>query len=177
MGLSPPEVQKYPEKAKERFLSPIEFAALGDALDKAERGCLQIEEGGKMRLRTVTKSAVAAIRLMIRAGARRGEILGLRWEWIDWQAAHVSLPDSKTGKKRILLIPAALAVLNGLDLPSNGSGYVIRGGDGTDPEVPLVNIKDSWGAVRLAAGLPDVRIHDLRHSFASVMVRVACPCR
>lgn len=164
------EVQKYPEKAKERFLSPAEFAALGEALDKAERGCLQIEEGGKLRLRSVSKSAVAALRLMILTGARRGEILGLRWEWVDWQAAHVSLPDSKTGKKRILLNPAALAVLDGLEMPGSGRGYVIRGGNGSDPEIPLVNIKDAWGAVRLAAGLPDVRIHDLRHSFASVMV-------
>lgn len=164
------EVQKYPEKAKERFLYPAEFAALGDALDKAERGCLHIEEGAKLRLRSVSKPAVAALRLMILTGARRGEILGLRWEWIDRQAAHVSLPDSKTGKKRILLNPAALAVLDGLEMPASGRGYVIRGGNGNNPEMPLVNIKDAWGAVRLAAGLPDVRIHDLRHSFASVMV-------
>lgn len=164
------EVHKYPERAKERYLSPAEFAALGDALDKADRGCLYVEEGGKPRLRLVGKSAVAAIRLMILTGARRGEILGLRWEWIDWKAGHVSLPDSKTGKKRILLNPAALAILDGLSMPENGKGYVIRGGAGNDPETPLVNIKDSWGAIRQAAGLQDVRIHDLRHSFASVMV-------
>lgn len=121
-------------------------------------------------MRLVGKSAVAAIRLMILTGARRGEILGLRWEWIDWQAAHVSLPDSKTGKKRILLNPAALAILDGLNTPGNGKGYVIRGGAGNNPETPLVNIKDSWGAIRQVAGLQDVRIHDLRHSFASVMV-------
>ncbi|AUH66044.1 tyrosine-type recombinase/integrase [Paracoccus zhejiangensis] len=139
------DVQKYPEKAKERYLSPPELAKLGAVLSKAEEGELQIEQGGKLRLRRINRSAIAAIRLLIFTGARKGEILGLRWEWIDMEAGHASLPDSKTGKKRILLPPAALEVLRGLDKPETGRGYVIRGGDFSDPEIPLVNIKDPWG--------------------------------
>ena len=164
------DVQKYPEKAKERYLSQSEMLALGEVLAKAESGELQINEGGKPRLRRVSKSAIAAIRLLILTGARKGEILGLRWEWIDWQAGHAALPDSKTGKKRILFPPAAFEVLRGLDQPADGKGYVIRGGDFQNAEIPLVNIKDPWGIVRTAAGLPDVRLYDLRHSFASESV-------
>jgi integrase len=69
-----------------------------------------------------------------------------------------------------MLPPAALEVLRGLGMPENGKGFVIRGGDYSDPETPLVNLKDPWGLIRRAAGLPDVRPHDLRHSFASVMI-------
>jgi len=164
------EVEKYRETSRERFLSPAEFATLGEALAKAERGELVIEERGKPKAVRVSKSAVAAIRLLIFTGARRGEILGLRWEWIDWQAGRANLPDSKTGRKPLMLPPAALEVLRGLDMPEDGKGYAIRGGDYSDPEMPLVNLKSPWGIIRTAAGLPDVRPHDLRHSFASVMV-------
>lgn len=164
------QVERYRENPRERFLSPAEFAALGEALAAADRGELHLTEGGKTKAVRVSKWAVAAIRLLILTGARRGEILGLRWEWIDWQAGRANLPDSKTGRKPLMLPPAALAVLEGLDRPESGKGFVIRGGDYSNPEVPLVNLKDPWGIIRAAAGLPDVRPHDLRHSFASVMV-------
>jgi integrase len=164
------EVEKYKESARDRFLSAAEFAALGEALAKAETGSLTIEENGKPKVVRLSKWAVSAIRLLIFTGARRGEILGLRWEWIDWEAGRANLPDSKTGKKPLMLPPAALEVLRGLGMPENGKGFVIRGGDYSDPETPLVNLKDPWGLIRRAAGLPDVRPHDLRHSFASVMI-------
>ncbi|MFC3087081.1 site-specific integrase [Tabrizicola soli] len=164
------EVEKYRETPRERFLSPAEFAALGEALGAADRAELVLIEDGKVKPVRVSKWAVAAIRLLIFTGARRGEILGLRWEWIDWQAGRANLPDSKTGRKPLMLPPAALEVLEGLERPDSGKGFVIRGGDYSDPEVPLVNLKDPWGIIRKAAGLADVRPHDLRHSFASVMV-------
>jgi integrase len=164
------DVERYRETAHERFLSPAEFAALGEVLALAERGELVTKDGPKPKAVRVSKSAIATIRLLIFTGARRGEILGLRWEWIDWQAGRANLPDSKTGRKPLMLPPAALEVLRGLDMPQDGKGYVIRGGDYSDPETPLVNLKDPWGIIRKAAGLPDVRPHDLRHSFASVMV-------
>ncbi|ARO13520.1 phage integrase [Ketogulonicigenium robustum] len=166
------DVEKYPEKARDRFLSPAEFAALGDVLARAEAGeRLPFEKAGKVRMVAISQSAIAAVRLMIFTGARAySEILSLRWEWIDWHAGRANLPDSKTGKKPLMLPPAALEVLRGLDMPQDGRGFVIRGGNYTDPETPLVNLKDPWNAIRMAAGLPDVRPHDLRHSFASVMV-------
>ncbi|MFA9230952.1 MAG: tyrosine-type recombinase/integrase [Microgenomates group bacterium] len=164
------DVEKYRETARDRFLSAAEFAALGNALAKAETGALTIDENGKAKAVRLSKSAVAAIRLLIFTGARRGEILGLRWEWIDWEAGRANLPDSKTGKKPLMLPPPALEVLRSLEMPDNSKGFVIRGGDYSDPETPLVNLKDPWGLIRRAAGLPDVRPHDLRHSFASVMI-------
>lgn len=163
-------VHKYRENSRERFLAPAEFAALGEALGAADRGELVLIEGDEPKPVRVSKWAIAAIRLLIFTGARRGEILGLRWEWIDWQAGRANLPDSKTGRKPLMLPPAALEVLEGLERPESGKGFVIRGGDYSDPETPLVNLKDPWGTIRKAANLPDVRLHDLRHSFASVMV-------
>jgi integrase len=163
-------IEKFREVARDRYLTPAEFAALGAVLAAADRGELTVIEGGKAKPVRVSKWAVAAIRLLIFTGARRGEILGLRLEWVDWQSGRANLPDSKTGRKPLMLPPAALEVLRGLERPESGKGFVIRGGDFTDPEVPLVNLKDSWGILRKAAGMADVRIHDLRHSFASVMV-------
>lgn len=162
-------VAKYRETARARFLSPAEFATLGDVLARAERGELEVEVDGKVKVARISLWAAAVFRLAIFTGARRGEILGLRWEWIDWQAGRANLPDSKSGRKPLMLPPPALEVLRGLERPESGKGYVIRGGDHTDPEKPLVNVKDPWTLVRRAAGIPDVRPHDLRHSFASVM--------
>lgn len=159
-------VQRYKEQSRERFLSDKEFAALGEILAKAESGPIDVE-GHKLPVK-INPQAVLAIRLLIFTGARVSEILGLRWESINWQAQRAELPDSKTGKKHLPLPPAALEILRGLDMPENGQGYVVRGGKGTSAKVPLVNLKDPWIRLRKAAGLDDVRLHDLRHSFASV---------
>ncbi len=164
-------VDRYPEKARERFLSPGEFGALGEALSKAERGELVIEgEDGKPAQLGANPEAVNAIRLAIFTGARIGEILAARWEWLNVAAARLELPDSKTGSKHVHLSPPALELLARLDRPESGKGFVIRGGRTPDPETPLTNYKDPWRAVRKAAGLDGVRVHDLRHSFASVVL-------
>lgn len=90
------------------------------------------------------------------------EILHLRWEHVDMERCLLFLPDSKTGKKTIFLNTPALAVLRSLE----------RVGDcviaGADPRVPRADLKKPWAAVTEAANLPRLRIHDLRHSFASV---------
>ncbi len=162
-------VQRFEEKSRERFLSEKEFAALGAVLAKAERGELIPE--GEDAPAYVSPQAITAIRLLLFTGARVSEILGLRWEFINGENNTAELPDSKTGKKTIHLPPAALEVLNGLELPANGKGYVVRGGRGAgDASQPLVNIKKPWGVIRSAAELDGVRLHDLRHSFASAAI-------
>lgn len=161
-------VQRFEEKSRERFLSAAEFAVLGDVLSKAETAPLTI--AGQSRQIRVNPQAIHAIRLLIFTGARVGEILGLRWAWINWEMQRAELPESKTGKKHIHLPPTALALLRSLERPDDGQGFVIRGGDGLDPENALVNIKDPWNSIRIAAGLKGVRLHDLRHSFASTAV-------
>ncbi|SMO34965.1 Site-specific recombinase XerD [Thalassovita litoralis] len=164
-------VERFKEQSRERFLTGAEFQRLGDILAQAEREPLRIAAAdGKERLAQVNHQAIRAIRLLIFTGARVGEILGLRWEYIDAGNGRASLPDSKTGKKVIQLPAPALEILAAAECPEDGKGYVIRGGNGSDPEVPLVNIKGPWGVIRQAAGLEGLRLHDLRHAFASIAV-------
>lgn len=152
-------VSKFRARSRERFLSPKELAALGTALSKAET------EG-------TSPDAVAAIRLLILTGARKGEILGLRWAWVDWERSCLRLPASKTRERVIPLGAAALEVLRGI----RGAGgdsvspWVIQGRAASDDveAKPFVGLQKAWERVRALAGLDDVRIHDLRHSFASV---------
>jgi integrase len=108
--------------------------------------------------------AIAAIRLLIFTGARLSEIMTAEWSWVDLERGTLRLPDSKTGAKTIHLNAAARAVLAGIKR-IEGNPYVITGHKhGTH----AVNLEKPWQAVRKAAGLEDVRLHDLRHSFASV---------
>lgn len=110
--------------------------------------------------------ALAAIRLLIFTGARLGEILTLRWEYVDLDQRVLKLPDSKTGRKLIWLNPPAVEILTAMPR-IKGNPYVIVGErEGTH----LVNIQKVWRRLRKRANIPDVRIHDLRHSYASVAV-------
>jgi integrase len=95
---------------------------------------------------------------------RLGEVLGLRWEWIDFERGDARLPDSKSGAKTLHLPPPTLVVL--AELPRLDSNpYVIVG---AKPGAALVNLEKPWRSIRAVAGLDDVRLHDLRHAFASV---------
>jgi integrase len=107
---------------------------------------------------------IAAIRFLIFTGARLSEILTLEWRHVDLERGLLALPDSKTGKKAIHLSPPALQAL--AELPHvEGNPFVIVG---ERKGRHLVNLQKPSRRIRAAAGLPDVRIHDLRHSFASV---------
>jgi len=141
-------VEKFPQRKRERFLSADELARLGDALAAYDG----------------SPYVAAAVKLLVFTGARLGEILGLRWEWIDFERGEARLPDSKTGAKTVHLAPPALAVL--ADLPRvEGNPHVIPG---AREGAAWVNLEKPWRAIRAAAGLDDVRLHDLRHSFASI---------
>ena len=107
---------------------------------------------------------VAAIRLLLFTGARLSEILTLRWEHIHLENHQIRLPDSKTGQKSIYLSPPALTVLAELPRVHNNP-FVICGGKSGNH---LINIQRPWRRIRKEAGLEDVRIHDLRHTFASI---------
>ena len=146
-------VERYPERAMERFLSGDELGRLGAVLAEVERTATELP------------SVIAAIRLLIFTGARLGEILNLEWTHVDFERACLRLPESKTGAKVIHLSAPALEVLTGIE--QDGSLWVIAGrGSGR----PLVNLRKPWYRIRAMAGLHDVRLHDLRHSFASVGV-------
>lgn len=144
-------VKRFPEKARERFLSPDELKRLGTALAEAESSGESIY-------------SIAAIRLLLFTGGRLNEILTLQWSHIDFEARLLRLPDSKTGEKTVALPAPAAETLSSLD-QQKGNPFVICGRKAGSH---LVNLQKPWRRVRSRADLDDVRIHDLRHSFASV---------
>jgi integrase len=102
------------------------------------------------------------LRLLIFTGARLREILHLRWEHVDFERGLLLLPDSKTGRKTIILSAPALAILS--DLARVGE-FVIAG---ESPDAPRADLKRPWQVVARHAGLEGVRLHDLRHTYASI---------
>ena len=112
---------------------------------------------------SVWPSAIVAIRLLMLTGCRRNEIITLRWDDVDRTARELRLRDSKTGARRVPLTPAAEAVLDGIPRVAGNSWVIV----GQKPEAHLSNIEQIWIRLRARAGLEDVRIHDLRHSYAS----------
>ena len=144
-------VQKYKERSCERFLSDEEFRRFGRVLN-------QVEAEGK-----VSASAVAAIRLLMLTGCRRNEILTLRWEDVDLEARELRLRDAKTGARSVALSLSAIRVLSTIPRLAENP-WVIAG---AKCGMRLANVNVPWHVVRARAGLEDVRLHDLRHSFAS----------
>jgi integrase len=178
LGFNPARgIEQYPEKPRDRFLTADELARLGDAVREAETVGLFYEVDQtkptakhapkKANRRTkIGPHAAAAIRLLILTGARLREILHLKWEHVDLERGLVLLLDSKTGKKAIVLNAPALDIL--ANLPRVGA-YVIAGETaGTNEEKPRSDLNRPWRAIRKRAGLEGLRIHDLRHTHASV---------
>ena len=145
-------VEKFKEVKRERFLSRSEMSRLGAVLIKAE------QDGSEM------PSVVHAIRLLIFSGARLNEILTLKWSEVDFERNCLRLSDSKTGAKVIHLNAPALELLTSIQ-HVDGHPYVVVG---RKIGAHLINLEKPWRRIRSAAGLEDVRLHDLRHSFAGV---------
>lgn len=139
---------RYKRKPIERFLSAGEFSRLAASLRAHE---------------DLFPAAVQAIRLIIYTGARRGEIENLRWEWV--QPPRIMLPDSKTGPKVLYLNSQAQALIEVMPERQN-SGPMFP----TLRSARSTNLDSAWSAIKHHAALPDVRLHDLRHSFASIAI-------
>ncbi|MEY9575116.1 integrase [Bradyrhizobium diazoefficiens] len=164
-------IKRYAEESQERFLTVDELARLGAAIALAESSGIQWEPDPakkvkhapkpENRLAKIDQFAAGALRLLLFTGARLREVLHLKWEHIDFDRGLLLLPDSKTGKKAIVLNAPALAVLNGLERVGE---YVIAG---EKLDKPRADLKRPWNLVRGAAGLDGLRIHDLRHTYAS----------
>jgi integrase len=144
-------VKKAPVRKVERFLSEAEIARLADALDA------EAQQSGN-------PYSPAAIKVLLLTGSRKGEIVNLRWDHVDFERECLRLPDSKTGAKVVYLNAPARASLRELPRMADNP-RVIPGmrADGAGRAIDKV-----WSRVRKAAGLADVRLHDLRHSIASV---------
>ncbi len=144
-------VKKYREFKKERFLSHDELARLGKVLKDAEQ-------------HRTNPFAIAAVRLLIFTGARLNEILTLRRDWVHLDRRIIVLPDSKTGRKCIRLSEPAIEILRSLPSVENNP-FVICG---REIGAHIINLQKTWARLRSVAGIMDVRLHDLRHTFASV---------
>jgi integrase len=145
-------IQKFKEEEKKRYLTDHEQLRLGGVLADA------LESGEE------TIYAVSAIYLLMLTGCRLGEILSLQWDFV--RQNHLELPDSKTGRRRIPLPREAREVIYSLPRV-DGNPFVIVGEAGRGH---LVNLQKTWIRVKTKAKLADVRMHDLRHTYASVAV-------
>lgn len=145
------DIRRYPEHKRERFLSARELKRLGEAMTA-------LEKDGEL-----TAHAVAAFRLLLLTGCRSSEIQKLKWEYVYLEEHELRLPDSKTGAKTVHLGKAAVAILEKLKRVKNNPYVII----GHAEEQHINDMQKPWRRIRRAAGLEDVRIHDLRHTFAS----------
>jgi integrase len=147
------DVVRYREKGRERFLSPREFATAVEAIDKAVAD------------KTISLRAAAGLKLLMLTGARRSEIRAAQWCNVDWERRIIRLPDSKTNTPRTIhLNDSALDVLRAL--PREG-GFIVGGGEAF--------LNAAWSVIRARCGLTDVRVHDLRHSYASAALAAGVP--
>lgn len=171
-GVNPARgITRFREQGRERFLSVEELGRLGDALREAETVGLPwvVDETSPNakhvrkdnRITKVSPFVTAAMRLLLLTGCRLREILNLRWAEYDGERGMLLLPDSKTGRKPVILSGAAVAVLD--SIPRAGD-YVIAG---RDPDQARHDLKKPWDAIRRRAGLGEMRLHDLRHTFAA----------
>ena len=144
-------VKRFKEDKRERFLSDVEYRRLGSALREIE------QEGSE------TAAVIAAIRLLMLTGCRLSEIQKLRWEHVDLEAGELKLPDTKTGAKVVHLGEPAIAVLRDIQRQDDNPWVIAGRKEGGH----LTDLQHPWRRIRARAGLDDVRIHDLRHSFAS----------
>jgi integrase len=142
-------VKRYKDHTSERFLTDRETMTLGETLATMERS------------NAISPLHAAAIRLLLLTGCRKSEILSLKWDYVDFERGYLRLPDSKTREKTIPIGAPVLQILSGIPKYSEWV-FPAASGKGYSTGLPKI-----WGRVRDKAGLKDVRLHDLRHSFAS----------
>jgi integrase len=148
-------IKKYKENKRDRYLSVDEIKRLGEALHMAEEANL------------ASIYAVAAFRLLVLTGARLNEIQTCKWEYVSLDQGLIRLPDSKTGPRFIHLGRTAVFVLRNIPR-KEGNPYVICSDHFSGEHIN--DLQKTWQMLRDWAGLKDVRIHDLRHTFASSAV-------
>jgi len=159
-------IEHFPTKKRERFLTPEERQQIQMVIDKG----LKTSKGRKGHLHI---ASVWALDLLALTGRRRNEIIFLKWEMIDWQHGIMDLPDTKGGQLKIPVSKHVLGLLKYIHEQTGNprTGYVLRGPRGTR----IKSINRTWENIRVAAGIPDVRLHDLRHSFVSDALMCGLP--
>ena len=140
-------IRRYRRQGRQRFMSTAEIRRLGEVLARHE---------------AEHPKAIAVIRLLLLTGCRKGEIVTLKWRF--YREGKLFLPDSKTGPRTVWLSSAARAVLDGLPRKSAWIFPSTR----TKRSMTTMTVDQLWYRVRVEAGLNEVRIHDLRHTYASI---------
>lgn len=148
-------IDRFGEKRRERFLSSEELGRLGQALR-------ELDESGRYG------TAISALKFLLLTGARLREALNLKWSYVDLERGILLLPDSKTGKKTVTLNAPSMEILVNLKAKADRESFNDYVFYGARPDVPRSDLKKPWAAVTKLAVLEELRIHDLRHSFASV---------
>lgn len=146
-------IKKYREEEKKRYLSEQEQSRLGEVFHKV------LAEGSE------TQYVVSAFMLLMLTGCRRNEIQTLKWENVHY--AHLDLPDSKTGRRRIPLPREASDILSALPRQPENPHVIL----GETDHGHITDLERPWRRIREIANLTDVRIHDLRHTYASVAMQ------
>ena len=145
-------IKRYNEKSRERFVADSEFCELGRILAKAEQE------------QTESPHVINAIRLLAFTGCRLSEVLSLKWRDVDLQSGVLNLSDTKTGKRTQVLGTPAISLLAGLP-KTPGSVWVFPRRADTAEHIRVNHVERAWRLrIRKAAGLDDVRLHDLRHT-------------
>ena len=139
--------RRYRMKPVERFLTADEMARLNAVLTRHEFRCPDI---------------VAILRLLMLTGCRFSEIASLEWDWIRGKRIH--LPNSKSGPRTVWLSSAARSVIDAIPRYGEDCPYLFPA---RPPMRPVANIAHQWKRIRDEAELPGLRLHDLRHSYAS----------
>jgi len=150
--------KRFGSRRVERFLTPDERRALEIVLQKGVR--LKIASRGY-----IEPMSAWALQLLAHTGLRKDEIISLKWPMIDWQHAVFNLPDTKTGQRSVPVSSQVMGLLREIKEHTGQprSGYVIHSRTGRR----LTSLNKTWERIRVMAGISDVRLHDLRHSFAS----------
>lgn len=151
-------IRKFEEKKRERYLSKEESKRLGEVLTAAKNNTAE------------NSISAYCIEVLLYTGCRCGEIQTLKWEYIDWENSCLRLPDTKTGARVVYVGQNVLTTLREVEnLPQRprDNPYVFWGGRENDF---IRDLQKPWRKYRTAADLPDMRIHDLRHSFASYAI-------
>ena len=143
--------ERFRETKRERYLSAEELNRLGLALNDPDIGARH------------SPFALSAIRLLLLTGMRLNEVLRLQWTDVDLTRGIALLPDSKTGRKPVILGVAAVDLMTGL--PRTSSRYLFPG---AKTDQPLESVRKTWASITRVADLDGVQLHDLRHTFASV---------
>ena len=146
-------VKRAREQRRERYLSSAEIARLWATMAEAEATL------------AIPTAMLALVRLLLLTGCRLGEIRNLLWEQVDFERACLHLSDSKTGPKVIHLNTPALEILAAIERVEGNPHVII----GTVPGAHFVGVHKAWKRIRASAGLDGLRLHDLRHTYASIL--------